>query len=327
MLNLLSVNCRGGLNGSKLYELFDYLTFRHCHIAFIQETHIYRQSSRNFINRKFNCKTYHSLGTHNSLGVMIVVFNNFEHTFVKFDSDSIGRLVFVDLKISDSVYRFCNFYLPNIVPDRKSLIDELPEFIHTKNPMIIAGDFNFVENLHLDKRGGSKHFGNGGVANFNKVKSLFDLDDPFRVQNPTGVSFTITKGEVSNRLDRFYVSKNILDTFSGYKTDALTFSDHCSVHFQFNVTGHVPLSFGKGYWKCNKQHFDHVKEDFEFEYMSLKQNSSDPCTFWEKAKLLYKECETQFGKNATKSFRNELSQLQDLLNEFVLAKTNGSISL
>ena len=82
--------------------------------------------------------------------------SNFSHSIKHSIIDNEGRYIIVDLKIDDQVYTCVNIYAPN---------DDCPQFFREIdsildqfqcNKIIYGGDFNFVFNLVLDKKGGIK---------------------------------------------------------------------------------------------------------------------------------------------------------------------------
>ena len=69
-----------------------------------------------------------------------------------FDFDIFGRYVVLDVNINEIDYRLINVYMPNIAGERKEFISSLANVLVTKRHIILGGDFNFLENLHLDKK-------------------------------------------------------------------------------------------------------------------------------------------------------------------------------
>ena len=99
---------------------------------------------------------------------------------MRFETDYDGRLVSVDIKASTDVFRIISVYLPNYPSDRKVFLENIDRFIFTTSPIIIGGDWNFVENLRLDKFGGNPNKGNEGKNIIQNIKSSYNLIDPFR---------------------------------------------------------------------------------------------------------------------------------------------------
>ena len=58
--------------------------------------------------------------------------------------------------------RLMSIYLPNEITERKQFLREIDRFFYTSAPLIVGGDWNFVENLNLDKFGGNPNNGKKG---------------------------------------------------------------------------------------------------------------------------------------------------------------------
>ena len=56
-------------------------------------------------------------------------------------------------------------------------------FLVTKRNLVLGGDFNCVENLSLDKKGGNLSAGDIGSSDLRQWRQDFELVDCFRVKN------------------------------------------------------------------------------------------------------------------------------------------------
>ena len=101
-----------------------------------------------------------NLGESHSSGVGIVINLGLNYKVLHFDFQ--GRDLVLDLSINTLEFRLINVYLPNIHAERKEFISKLSTFMHTKKNIVLGGDFNFVEDIALDKEGGNLKFGDIG---------------------------------------------------------------------------------------------------------------------------------------------------------------------
>jgi len=121
--------------------------------------------------------------------------------------------------------------------------------------MILAGDFNCVENLQLDKYPLSKHTQN---LLLNLTQNL-NLIDSFRTQNPTRTTFTRHTSNFHSRLDRFYT--NHLCNPKNHIFIPTPFSDHDIVILTLNTSSKPTTQ--TSLWKNNVSNFVHEQHKNE----------------------------------------------------------------
>ena len=121
-----------------------------------------------------------AFGTNHSRGVGIILNSVLNYKISSFDFDFNGRFLVLDLEINNIGYRLINVYMPNDHSERREFISKLSVFCNTSRNVILGGDFNFVENLQLDKKGGNIGFGDIGKVEIGLLKSDFHLIDIYR---------------------------------------------------------------------------------------------------------------------------------------------------
>ena len=92
-------------------------------------------------------------------------------------------------------------FLSDLITTIKSFYDE--DFYH----IVAGGDWNFVENISLDKKGGKNRLWEKSVKHLANFKESFELVDICRVRNDDMRQFTWHSNStprVFTRLDRFY---------------------------------------------------------------------------------------------------------------------------
>ena len=130
---------------------------------------------------------------------------------------------------------------PNVSTPRKHFFGKIIEEESSSLPIIWGGDFNFVENPHLDKLGTPQipaHTAGNIVTQI--FKNNHKLRDSFRVQHPDRKEYTYTlkahlsaKGDFyRSRIDRIYIpTTHIRNMFT--KIIPNPFSDHSLVTCSF----------------------------------------------------------------------------------------------
>lgn len=137
-----------------------------------------------------------------------------------------GRLVSVRVRWGGHTFRLASLYMPNAAPQQAAFIRASLRPLGAQAPLIWGGDFNFVEQMQLDRSMQPSGPGdappaaqgapprrqqhrNEGVARMWQ-EHLPDLVDVFRHCHPTATSYTHFGPGSAARLDRFYASSSLL---------------------------------------------------------------------------------------------------------------------
>ena len=271
-------------------------------IVFLQETHITSmREAKTFMKNFWSGKHFWSFGGNNARGVGILLAKDLDYELLHTTHDLDGRTVVVDIKTGENKFRLINIYAPNNHRERKQFIKDLDLFLINNFDYIVGGDWNFIEDRELDKRGGNSDNGLQGKVELQKLKDDFLLKDAHRsryLDRRVYTWFDIAKG-VSCRLDRFYLSEHMTCWIDEIKYVSCSVSDHQFVVMKFKDIDNSTGRFGPGYWKHNVSVYD--KPEFILELTDLweKKLSLDPFSddFW------WENCKVQFKKLIIKHSR------------------------
>ena len=133
--------------------------------------------------------------------------------------------------------------------DRTLFFYRLHTFFLSPGDLILGGDFNCIDS-NLDRLNIKSDFG-ADKRCLSALKSDFWLVDIFCKKNPKAISFTWSNKDFSqaSRLDCFYISSSLVQSFRGNKCFPCPLSDLDFVDLfisTFNVSLH-----GSGVWKFN----------------------------------------------------------------------------
>jgi exonuclease III len=115
--------------------------------------------------------------------------------------------------------------------------------------LIWAGDFNFTPDPHLDRRSLARTpLRRTTCASDRSSQACFSLlvpsiTDLWRHAHPTRRAFTFTNGSVCARLDRVYVSTELLPYSTSPTISRRPLADHCPVSGA--LLGTLPASHGR----------------------------------------------------------------------------------
>ena len=248
-LRVLSANCQGLRDKSKLVDVLDYHNHFKANIICLQDTHL-TSSEENYLRSLSDCECYLNGYKTNSRGVAILLRNNFEHKVVHTDFDNDGNFIMVDFSTQNISIRLINIYAPNV--DSPKFFEYIRKLVeeNEQDYILVCGDFNLVFNPDLDSF---------NYVNINNPKSrlhiletmqTYNLKDAFRTLHPTVKRYTWgRKNPIKQaRLDYFVCSEALLDLISDCKIQPGYRSDHSVLEI-----GIVLNLFrrGRGLWKFN----------------------------------------------------------------------------
>ena len=209
---IFTLNVCGLGNIEKRRQLFYYMQKSKGSVFLAQETHS-TSSSEEMWENQWGGKIYFSHGESNARGVCILIKNDIAFSVKNIIRDQQGRFIILDMEIDGFRFTLANVYGPNEDdPDFfTSLITEI-DSLDNENK-IVGGDFNFVMDVKIDKKGGNPrtHFKSQQVIRAWCEDS--ELIDVWRHQNPELCQFTwkqIKPTKVFCRLDFFLVSHCIV---------------------------------------------------------------------------------------------------------------------
>ena len=186
-LKTLSINVNGLNEDKKRKKLFSYFKNYQEDIICIQETHSTMTTSQKWkqeweTNKNFT--SHWNSGTNMSCGVAILIKNQSTYKLLATTIDDKGRTINVKLKIYGVDVQIASVYSPDRPHLREYLFQKLRQQLSPKYLTIIGGNYNMVENINKDRRGGTlPAFHQRGLKELEKLKDDFQLIDIWRVQN------------------------------------------------------------------------------------------------------------------------------------------------
>lgn len=315
-LSITTININGLLDQNKRNIFFQYCKTKNFNVIFIQETHISTLHQIKEINSEWKGKTYWSFGSSRSCGVGILFNPNFNHNISSFYHDYEGRVIIVNCFFNNSNYRLINIYAPNKERARREFFLSLNRHLGGRIPIFLGGDFNCVENVSLDKIGGSLKSGTIGTKEIHILKQDYGLSDIFRKLNPKAKQFTwhTPDNTVFCRLDRFYLN-NIAAKNCIFSDITPTFlSDHSFV----TITQKFYSSrFGKSFWKCNTSILNDPKVVSEIQiFFQNAKKSNITGQWWEDCKKSIKQILIKHSVRIKNELKNEINFIEMQIAEY-----------
>ncbi|KAI8486240.1 hypothetical protein Bbelb_359560 [Branchiostoma belcheri] len=290
-----------------------------CHISHVEETALWE--------REWGGQALWSLGTPNARGVGILLSPSLDLNVVKKFCDEDGRVVCVVLSNGTRSLRICNVYAPNEAAERSDFYRSLSNFLSNADPTILCGDFNCIESLSLDKRGGNPNRSSGGAKVLRHLCDNHNLHDPWRQLNPDARVYTWRSGDnsVACRLDRFYVSKSLPNHSHTFLP--AYFTDHDCVKIEVLPT----IKKKSSLWKCNVSILKNqeVQTDFITSYkdwQTLKPGFPSLRSWWDDVKQRTRSLFIKHSCKIAKEKRDDRYQLNNRLGDLTNQLNAGNVS-
>lgn len=198
--------------------------------------------------------------------------------------------------IGDTSVTIVSVYIPVMSTERRAFLTNLSNALQNapvSPSLIIGGDWNCVEDPFLDS---SKVDGTGeniGVVELKSLLHCHTLSDAFRITNRKLKVFTNTPTMVDGaqrRLDRFYLSQDLVGMIRGVSTLARKRSTHNPIQLSLYVPGSIDIGPGKF-----KFGLHHLEQEGIPEYLtekvslihsdSLLSHPSNPILAWNLTKI------------------------------------------
>ena len=191
-------------------------------------------------------------GTSHSKGVLIVVKEGLPIEIKECIRQPGGRVIGLRVSHNENFYFIVNVYAPTKQLEKvkffKDLYSWLKKHKHTDDSLLLGGDWNSVQNPHIDTQGLSYAYKPSDWLN--KIRKTFNLVDIWRKCHPALKQFTWRQNSFGyySRLDYWLITYD-LSAFV-YSTDIrpILKCDHNAVYLKFKMSS---SGRGKGVWKFN----------------------------------------------------------------------------
>ena len=250
-----SLNARGLNNMTKRNAVFSWAKKHKFDMVFLQECYC-SPEIENTWRQEWDGDIIFSHGSKHSKGTIIMFHKKLDFKIIKTEVDVDGRYVLCQLEIQGETFVCLNIYAPNTMHEKQPFFSKLMNTLQNLNvsssdKIIIAGDWNSIQDVEFDKKGGNVNAGETVTESMNDLVNFMELADIWRVINPTTKRFTFRQKKplIQSRLDYFYISHELQDYV--YRADIIPsiWSDHSGILIEIK---HLPeVERGKGHWKFN----------------------------------------------------------------------------
>ena len=229
VIKIITWNINGSQNPVKRKKWLSYLKTHQTDIALIQETHMEGKEADK-LKRDWVGQVFHNSYSSKKNGVAILVHKRLNLVMLNQKKDDEGRMICIHTAIDGVKINICNVYAPN---------RDDSNFFHMVNKTlgelddaqtVIGGDFNQVQDAHLDRTTYHKTVPKDRLAIQLMMKD-HGLVDIWRLVNPREKEYTFFSHvhKSHSRIDYFLVSRKSTEMVGDCKIGAIALSDHAPV--------------------------------------------------------------------------------------------------
>lgn len=245
-----TINVRGLAGRRKQYQLCRLFMEKNLDVIAVQETKVDSEEGTDRMLDPFRSRFYvcvsHAVGTAGGCALFLRSALGFSVESVYTDEG--GRLIVCDVCFADLKWRIICLYAPNKVNERKAFFESVEAHLQCDEIVVMMGDFNCVCNVK--DRVGSPPIHDASARYLNVAIENYNLEDVGGVMaNADTTPFTHYQRNSHARLDRAYISADLIPLCNLYEVSHVSFSDHSLVIFA--VGPKKSTGFNWELWKFN----------------------------------------------------------------------------
>lgn len=231
-IRVATLNIRGLSSNRKQNQLYRLITEHELDVLAVQETKIESQDQTDSMVRKFT-RTYNVCVSHArglSGGSLLLIRRCLGGSVDSVTTDDAGRLIVCDFTLLDCKLRFLCIYAPSNSNERDLFFRSLEQHLKTDRFIIALGDFNCV--LSASDKTSPTPYRDSSTDILDQIIEEHLLEDVGECLGLNAcVRFTHFQGISHARLDRAYVSAELLAFCREYRVTHVSFTDHSLVKF------------------------------------------------------------------------------------------------
>lgn len=326
-LSIVSLNTGGCSEEIRNLSVQSYvdLTLRNPDIVLLQETYNLHENSSCWKHWPYrvHCPQGDSRGT----GVVTLFKNNRNLNILVSTTLVQNHILYNRIELNSIIYHVYNVLIPQKDALAFQCIDSL--LAHSSQLsegfVIVGGDFNCTANPSMDRFCTPNEKRNKVAQALQNVFSELGVSDVWRRQNPTSREYTWFRNNPSKeermskaRLDRIYISNELLPSVEACSNVPCAISDHSAVYLRFKVS--PSRRRGSSHWHFNnsllenKDYTDSVHL-FWKNWQSQKPKYSNIQCWWDIGKRNIKTLSQMFGSKNAHTKRQTSQTLNDKIQQ------------
>lgn len=321
-LSALSVNIRGLNDRKKRRNVFRWVKKNKYDLCFLQETYSSQETECIWKN-EWGGQIVFSHGGGHSRGILILIKPGLDAKVTSILTDNIGRFLLVDTMIQDTQFKLVNIYAPNSENDQLNFYHYIQRQLNTNTQVgdniLMGGDFNFIQNPEMDRKGGAlinpTQKRTEILKTLEDIKEYLSLKDIWRIRNPHTRRFTWRRNNplVKSRLDYWLTSETVEDSIKECEIIPFNHTDHSAVTLK--IQGDTVRPKGRGLWRLNTSFLSeetYIKGilDKHNEWKDEFKEVDDPRVKWELLKYRIRQYSIKYGQEKARRIKNTETEIE-----------------
>ena len=316
ILKIASINVDGIGERARRLKFFNLFKNTNCDLLLVQETHIVTDKvleATTDWGERLGSK-WNPAPTPKSGGTAILINpKNKALSLVGYKNSNDGRILCGLYKKDNNWIQIMNVYAPNDPSEREVFFQRLDNFAFKGYDMILAGDFNCVEDPAVDRYPAkTDRVYSRGCDELQEFLGKHALFDKWRETNKTAREYSWHSRKVGentkSRLDRFYIRSNI--KLNELSHEQCVHTDHSFVIADIRIDDCVSER-GPGYYKMNTT----VLEDEEYYELICKayeedKNKEDIAAWWDRQKKRIIEETKAYSRRKRRKLSAKIEQIR-----------------
>ena len=329
MYSFTTINVQGLGEENKRLGIFQSLQNGNFDIIALQETHCDTSKLEDW-KEEWGAKSAWTTYKSDESGVAFLFNKNLNINILEQKCNKDGRVLRVTAEIDNCKCQLVNIYGLNPITLYQSdnLFKELDNYIDPDIPPMLFGDYNMVEDIYADRKGGHpRNQHTYGLKALRDLKDSYRLVDIWRNHHPHKRQFTwhCTYQNINSRLDRIYLPAQYISSVTDVYIQHFVWSDHDMCVIKMSLPNIKKR--GKGYWKLNLQYLEHQRykdkiESFWEEWKQKINDFEDISMWWDCGKIYIRSISIQYAQEIHSLRKN---RKYSLLHELKMERENANI--
>lgn len=183
-------------------------------LVFLQEVNFFSIEDVRTFQQNFNIPSHFFFASNHCCGVGVLIFNHTIRCSSFSSTDSEGRLLVLKFSLSGARFKIINVYAPARVTATNNFFRCLGVYLLERVPPILCGDFNCVLDSMRDVRGPGQGRPTWNARELGFLVQDFHLEDVWLLHCGNYFSPTWKRGSSMSRLDRFYITPDLITAVS-----------------------------------------------------------------------------------------------------------------
>lgn len=250
-----SLNIRGMNEKLKRLAIFNWIKNKKMDIFMLQECYC-MEETRSKWEQEWGGKCLFSHGSKHSKGTIILFRPCLDVNILSTTIDTTGRYIITRVEIQGENFVLANIYAPNKPHEKGNFFEKILNVFETMDVtlterLIIGGDWNCIQDINRDKKGGNKNITETIPKQLSELMSHYNLIDIWRLLNPKVDRYTFRQKTplIQTRLDYFLISNNLQDFIVNTNILPSIRSDHSII--TMHVKHISEQARGNSHWKFN----------------------------------------------------------------------------